>query len=142
MSDQEVLFVDAFKTKDFKNLLGVASIVHDHDRVSYDFDGPREQSYRYDVVKKGEIPFFFLLITYQPDFQIAESYGIVNQRNLDADIEEGVFKRKLVRQVRVSTGTNEGYVLYSYEPDFGSVEQMVDWLPKFVESLKAKWKKK
>ena len=152
MEEQDILFVKFFKSKEFKRMLGVASISQDHDRKSYDFPDFREIVLRYSVNKKGEPPFFFLIITYEPDFVIAPfGYGIVNHISLNnandslpkhmrnfTDNDDELLLRNFVRQVRISSGANEGYVLYSYQPDFGSWEQMSSWLVNFAKSQKQK----
>ena len=142
MEEQDILFVKFFRSKEFKRMLGVASISQDHDRKSYDFPDFREIVLRYSVDKKGEPPFFFLIITYEPDFVIAPAgYGIVNHINMNQGTDtgdDGRLLRNFVRQVRISSGANEGYVLYSYQPDFGSWEQMRSWLVNFAKSQKQK----
>ena len=123
-----MVFLPYFKSPQFKQALGYTSVKQDHDRKSYDYEGLRECVYRY-TVKDGKV--IFLVIQYEPQFLVSnKGLGVLNHFSLG----EMEIRRNLVRQVRISSGMSEGYVLYSFIPDYGSIPKMVGFLSQFIRN--------
>ena len=125
---ENMVFVPFFSSPQFKKATGYKKVVKDADRKSYDYEGFYERINRYDT-KSGKS--FFLKIIYQKDFLLSkDAYGVVN-----SDLFPAVIEADLVRQVRITSGINEGSVLFSFQPEYGSVERMEQFLREFIQKL-------
>ena len=117
-----MVFVPFFISPHYKK------VVKDADRKSYDYEGFYERINRYDT-QSGKS--FFLKIIYQKDFRLSnDAYGVLNSEFL-----RGVIDMDIVRQVRITSGINEGSVLFSFQPEYGSVERMERFLREFIQKL-------
>lgn len=123
-----MVFVPFFSSPQFKKATGYKKVVKDADRKSYDYEDFYERINRYDT-KSGKS--FFLKIIYQKDFLLSkDAFGVVN-----SDLFPAVIEADLVRQVRITSGINEGSVLFSFQPEYGSVERMERFLREFIQKL-------
>ena len=123
-----MVFVPFFISPQFKKATGYKKVVKDADRKSYDYEDFYERINRYDT-KSGKS--FFLKIIYQKDFRLSnDAYGVLNSEFL-----RGVIDMDIVRQVRITSGINEGSVLFSFQPEYGSVERMERFLREFIQKL-------
>lgn len=123
-----IVFVPFFSSPQFKKATGYKKVVKDADRKSYDYEDFYERINRYDT-KSGKS--FFLKIIYQKDFLLSkDAYGVVN-----SDLFPAVIEADIVRQVRITSGINEGSVLFSFQPEYGSVERMERFLREFIQKL-------
>ena len=125
---ENMVFVPFFSSPQFKKATGYKKVVKDADRKSYDYEDFYERINRYDT-KSGKS--FFLKIIYQKDFLLSkDAYGVVN-----SDLFPAVIEADIVRQVRITSGINEGSVLFSFQPEYGSVERMERFLREFIQKL-------
>ena len=123
-----IVFVPFFSSPQFKKATGYKKVVKDADRKSYDYEDFYERINRYDT-KSGKS--FFLKIIYQKDFRLSnDAYGVLNSEFL-----RGLIEIDIVRQVRITSGINEGSVLFSFQPEYGSVERMERFLREFIQKL-------
>ena len=132
-----MLFLGMLKSRDFKSAIGASSIKVDHNRKSKETKFLREFGFK---IGYGKDKFIFLVGLYQPNHTLtSKGFGVLNFNDMDRDLDEGRFiKRDLVRQVRVTSGLNEGYLLYSYEPDYKSYGEMVAFLSHIISKTASK----
>ena len=125
---RNMVFVPFFSSPQFKKSTGYKKVVKDADRKSYDYEGLYERINRYDL-KSGKS--FFLKIIYQKDFLLSkDAYGLLN-----SDLFPAVIEADIVRQVRITSGLTEGSVLFSFKPEYGSVERMERFIREFIQKL-------
>jgi len=125
---RNMVFVPFFSSPQFKKSTGYNKVVKDADRKSYEYEDLYERINRYDL-KGGKS--FFLKIIYQKDFLLSkDAYGLLN-----SDLFPAVIEADLVRQVRITSGINEGSVLFSFKPEYGSVERMERFIREFIQKL-------
>ena len=128
-----MIFLDMLKGRSFKEAIGASSIKVDHNRKNPDYAHLREFGFK---LTKRTGRFIFLVGLYQPQFTVSDlGYGVLNFNAMDDELDEGkLVKRDLVRQIKVSTGLNEGYLLYSYEPNYKSYGDVVKFLRNLLSS--------